>query len=783
MKEKMLNTPPQICIERVRWFTESYKQTEGQPPIIRKAKALKKLFENMPIDIEDEELIVGKTTSKVRGGVIYMELRNWVLDELDKLPLREQDRFAIEEEEKAFLREALQYWKGKCAYDMLRAHIPDSILRNITSRARNFLEAHVMPSVTGAYNIHAIHQYDKVLAIGLTGIKKEIDEEISKLDLRKIEDYEKYLFYEAAKISLDAVMTLASRYAELAKRKAAVEKNPQRKAELEKIALICSWVPANPARNFHEALQSIWLVHIGLRNEGCITIGFGRLDQYLYPFYRKDIEEGRITRDHAKELIAEFLIKLNDCASLRPTFIAQLSPGYPIWPNIDVGAIIPNEEDSINELSYLIVETDAELGLPGSEICIHVNDKTPDDFLMKVIECLKKCRGKFKFVGDETIIKRLIQMGVPLERATNFGIAGCALPAVHGCMVNNIAFVVNFLECLELALNNGVYRRTGEEVGLKTGDPRKFEKFEEVLEAFKKQVEHYLSQQVAIRNIEAKIISTFYPAPLSSSLLEDCIRRGKDMYSGGALFITEAIDIHALSNTADALAAIKKLVFEERRLTMDRLIDALDNNFENYEDVLYLINRCPKFGNDDDYVDSIFRELVTYAENLAMKFQPFMPANARCVAITLAGSSVYEGKLLGATPDGRKAAEPITDAGLSPHPGRNIMGPVATLRSVTKVDPVRFHGCVLNMKFNPNALNDEVKIRKFISMLKTYFKTGGFHVQFNIVDVATLREAQRNPQKYRDLLVRVATWTAFFVELAPEVQDNIIARSEFHEIV
>ncbi|MEM2431882.1 MAG: pyruvate formate lyase family protein [Candidatus Bathyarchaeia archaeon] len=778
MKEKVLRIP-QICIERVRWFTESYKETEGQPPIIRKARALKKLFENMPIDIEDEELLVGKTTSKTRGGLICMELRNWVLDELDKLPTREQDPFLITEEEKSFLREALHYWKGKCAYDMLISSIPESIIRNITSRRRNFLEAHVMPSVTGAYNIHAIHQYDKVLIKGINGIKKEIDQEIAKLDLRKIDDYEKYLFYEAAKISLDAIIILANRYSELARKKAATESDLKRKAELERIAEICSWVPANPARNFHEALQSIWLVHIGLRNEGCITIGFGRLDQYLYPFYKKDIEEKRITEEEARELIAEFLIKLNDCASLRPLSIAQLSPGYPIWPNIDIGG----GKDEINDLSYIIMEMDAELGLPGTEICIHVNEKTPDDFLRKAIECLKKCKGKFKFFGDETIINRLIQMGVPLERAKNFGIAGCASPAVCGCTVNNIAFVVDLLECLELALNNGAYRNTGEIVGPRTGDPRKFRSFEEVLEAFKKQVEYYLSLQVIVRNIEAKIIAAYFPTPLSSSLLEDCIKRGKDIYSGGALLMTEAIDVHSLSNTADALAAIKKLVFEEKIITMEELIDALDNNFKYYEHILHMINQCPKFGNDDDYVDSIMKELIDYVEALTKKYQPFMFANAKCVAISLAGAAAHIGRLLGATPDGRKAGEPTTEAGLSPHHGRNILGPVATLRSVIKVGPERLHGCVLNMKFNPNALKDEIKIKKFISMLKTYFKMGGFHVQFNIVDAATLREAQRNPQKYGDLLVRVATWTARFVELAPEVQNEIIARTEFHEIV
>jgi formate C-acetyltransferase len=777
---------PQICVEKVRWFTESYKETEGQPSIIRQARALKKLFENIPISIDDEELIVGKPTGRRgRATNINPEIRcEFILKELDTISTREADRFLISEEDKAFLKETIPYWKGKSARDIYLSSVPEHVKEYFMARPLNYLNSPAYTCVLGAYSTHAIPHFDKVIALGLSGIRKEIDDEMAKLDIKKLEDYEKYLFYEAAKISLDAVIILAKRYAELAKKMASGEANPERKAELEKIAEICSRVPENPARNFHEAIQAIWFVYVALKNEGHGPINFGRVDQYLYPLYKKDIEEGRLTKVEAKELIAQLMIKLNSHVRLRPIEFAGGQPGYQVWGGFILGGVTPKGEDAVNELSYLFLETVAEVKLAHDEEIIRVSEKNSDEWVKKAIEINIATGGKLKYAGDETVTKRLLRIGVPLERARDFGLVGCVAPSVHGCSFDLNSYGTGFMELLEFALNNGYHRFSGKKVGLETGDPRNFKSYEQVLNAFKKQVEHEIELQIIAKNIEWKVLNEHLPAPLLSVLLDDCIKRGKGVFAGGVLIATDALGLGGLADVADSLAAIKKRVFEEKKITMERLIDALDHNFEGYEDVWYLLKSAPKYGNDDDYVDLIYKELVDFFDELTVKYQPFMPANFKLVLNALASpGGEFRGRFLGPSPDGRKAGEPIADGGVCPHQGRNVMGPVATFRSVTKLDLSRYHGAVLNMRFNPNMLTNDLKMRKFIQMLRTYFESGGFHVQMNFITTDILRAAQKEPEKYRDLIVRVATWSAYFVELSKDVQNTLITRMEFQEII
>jgi len=752
-------------------MTIAYKESEGQPPIIRRALALKKVLENLPISIDDEELIVGKTTSKMRGIVILPELR-WDAFPEDMDP-------SLTEEEKAKIREIHQYWRGKSAYEMWLACVPPQVL-DIINKHQVVLTT---SAVTPDNKVHVAPDYEAVLTEGLNGIKKEIEEEMGKLDLTKPMDFEKYLFLKAANIAIDAVIHFANRYSELAKSMAAKETDAKRKAELEKIAEICSWVPANPPRSFHEALQSMWFIMIALRNEAMGTaISFGRADQLLYPFYKKDVEEGKITREEAKDLVAQLLIKANDATVATVNVAAAAESGFPSWWSITLGGITRDGKDAVNELSYLFIEAESEVAMAQEEIVIRLNKKNPDSFLVKALEIAKKLAGKFKFVSDETTIQQLVRDGIPLEDARDYIIVGCILPTVPGKSCDNVVSGINLALCLELALNNGISRLTGEQIGPKTGDPRKFKTYEEVWEAYKKQVEFVIPAIIIARNIDLKICSEYFPYPLLSALTRDCVKRGLHSFAGGALYACDAHGLIGIVNVADSLAAIKRIVFEEKKISMEELIEALDKNFEGYEHILYLLKKAPKFGNDDDYVDSIIQEVIDHASAVVRRYQGFANIKNTVAALT-ATLNIPLGKLVGALPDGRRAREPLAEGGLSPHQGRNVAGPVATLRSVSKLDLTKLRGAVLNMKFNPNALRDEEKIRKLCSMIRAYFESGGHHVQFNIISTETLRDAQRNPEKYRDLLVRVATYSAYFVELGREIQDDIIARMEFGDVV
>jgi formate C-acetyltransferase len=776
LREEVLFAAPEVCVESAYWWTESYKETESEPPIIRMAKALAKVLKEMTIHIGDGELIVGRVTTKVRGGFLSPEMgASWLLEEMDTLSTREWDRFApLTEEEKAKIREFIPYWKGKTLGEKWQAMIPESALRLCNKIA-----------TLGAGDGGSGHQapdFGIVLNKGLNGVRKRVDEELEKLDLAEIKDFEKYQFLRAVKITLEAVVSFAGRYAELARSLAEKEADVQRKAELEMIAETCDWVPAGPARSFYEALQSVWLTYIALLVEGR-NIAFGRTDQYLYPFYKKDIAEGRLTREEARELMALFYIKINGLVTVMGGATVKQGGGFPFWPNITLGGLNRNGEDAVNELSYLSLDAEQDVGLPAEEIIIRIHKNTPDAFLLKALETAKLLRGKLKFVGDETTIQQMLSDGKTVELARDYIITGCQTPTVGGYSHDIPGGNFNLPLMLELALNNGVSRLTGEQMGPQTGDPRKFKSYDEVWNAYKKQVETLLPVLLLFQNVNKQVTAEFAPLPFRSALFHGCIEKGIDVTNGGtAPYLTRAVALGGIPNVGDALAAIKKAVFEDKKITMARLIDALDKNFEGEEEILHILKNCPKFGNDDDYVDEIVNDVLVQSRNEATKYKATHGVITNIAAGFMA-ANIVAGSMVGASPDGRKAGEPLSDAGISPYQGRNVSGPIATMRSATKLDLVKVtNGAALNMKFNPDALKDESKMRKFATLIRTYFETGGGLVQFNIVGTDTLRDAQKYPEKYRDLLVRVATYSARFVELHPDVQNDIIARTEFQEV-
>jgi len=780
LREGALGTP-ELCIERAYLMTESYKETENEPHLIRRAKALEKILKEMTIHIEDGELIVGRATSTRRGGPLTPEINwDWCQEQMDTIST-DWDEFApVAEEEKAKMKEILTYWKGKSLYDRLRALVPENVLRLHYKT--------ILPAGSSISNMHlGTHNspdYQMLLIKGLNGIKKEVDEELTKLNLAEIKDFRKPQFLNAVNITLEAAGSFAKRYAGLARSLAQKETDVRRKAELERIAQTCDWVPANPARSFYEALQSVWFTYIVLMIEGWGPgRSFGRPDQYLYPFYKKDIEGGRITKEEARELIALFCIKVNELA-MRFSFVTvRTAAGLNMLSNIILGGLTKDGREAVNELSYLFLDAEEDIRMHAEEFVIRVHKNTPDAFLMKACEVAKLLRGKLKFVSDETAIQQLLSDGKPLEYARDYIVSGCVLPAVPGYSFDIIGGPLSLPLMLELALNNGASRLTSEQIGPKTGDPREFKSYNEVWDAYKKQVEALIPVAILVRNVDRELFAEFAPTPFQSSLFHGCIEKGLDITNGGtAPYITDGISAVGAPNVGDSLAAIKKAVFEDRKITMDRLIDALDKNFEGEEEILHILKSAPKFGNDDDYVDSIVNEVLINICDEVVRYRGFAGSIFNVTAYIAAGN-IQMGSLVGALPDGRRACEPLAEGGVSPYQGRNVSGPTATMRSVTKLDLVRLTGgSALNMRFSPDTLKDEAKMRKFVSLIRTYCETGGYHVQFNIIDSDTLRDAQRYPEKYKDLLVRVATYSAYFVQLGPEVQNDIIARTEFQQV-
>jgi pyruvate formate-lyase/glycerol dehydratase family glycyl radical enzyme len=780
LREEMLCTP-ELCNERGYLITESYKETESEPPIIRRAKALAKILAEMSIHIKDGELIVGTATSKRRGGTLTPEVHwDWYLEEMETISTREWDRFApLTEEEKAKMKEFLPYWKGKSLYEKWRSIVPES---NLKFQFKTWL-----PASSPISNMHLAHTcpgYEKVLTKGLNGIKKQVDKQLSKLNLTEMEDFKKFQFFKAVNITLEAAIGFAKRYAELARIMAENESDMQRKAELAGIAAICDWVPANPARSFYEALQSIWLTYIVLMIEGWGPgMGFGRADQYLYPFYKKDVEEGRITREAARELLALFFVKLNGLTTPFSDAYVRSQPGFAMLSNITLGGVTKEGKDGVNELSYLFLDAEKDVGLSIEEIVIRVHQNSPEAFLIKACEVAKLLRGKLKFVSDQTTIQQFLNDGKPVEYARDYAVTGCFLPVIPARSHDYAGDFLNLPLILELALNDGASRLTGEQLGPKTGDPRRFKSYDQVWEAYRKQVETQLHHLIPARIAYAKVFAEFCQYPFLSSLYDGCVEKGIDFASGGtAPYNTYAIWASGAPNVGDSLAAIKKVVFEDKKITMARLIDALDKNFEGEEEILHVLKGAPKFGNDNDYVDSIVNAVLTHAANQTAKYTSTVGAKSNLAAGTTT-ANLPLGYMVGALPDGRKAGEPLSEGGISPYQGRNVSGPTATMKSVTKLDNLKLTGgSVLNMRFNPDVLKDEPKIRKFAHLIRTFCETGGYLVQFNVVSSDMLRDAQKHPENYRDLLVRVATYSAYFVDLPPELQSDLIARMEFQEV-
>ena len=769
---------PEVCIERGVLVTESYKETEGREAVYRQAKAFENVLGNISVAIDNDELIVGKLTSKDRGGLMQPEIFcQFLEDQMDELSTRPYDTFEpISKENQAVIREILQYWKTRELAALWTEKIPPEKLNYLSWG----FAGGVVSSLNSYYLTHTCVDFEKVLRNGLLGIKREVEHEISSLNLADPDDFNKLQFLNASLISLDAVINFANRYSKLAAEMAKKCNDQERKAELEMISAVCAKVPANPATTFFEAIQSISFIWCAIDLEGQGNgLGLGRLDQLLYPFYKLDKETGKITYEEAKMLVSMLFVKVNEVLNVSNRMTAIYFTGFPQTINVIIGGVTADGKDAVNEMSYICLDADEAVALTQNDTVVRISEKTPDEFVVRAVEVAKALRGKVKFMSDEMCIKQLLSDGRNIRDAREYCITGCNNPTIPGKTFDTPGGNINMPIFLELALNNGKRRLDGKLVGVETGDPCEFKSYEDVFDAYKKQVEAFMPIVIMYRNSDRMMYAQYRPTPFQSMLFDGPLKSGKDMANGGVKQSRLGMALSGTPNVGDSLAAIKKVVFEDKKITMGDLVKALDNNFEGYEKVHKLLSDAPKYGNDIDYVDNIVNDVLMHGVDCVtnMKGACGLKFNVSAAAVT---ANIRFGQVVGALPDGRKAGLPVSEGGISPYQGRNVSGPVATYKSVAKIDHARLtNGSVFNMRFTPSAFKDESSMRKFVYMMRTYLESGGFFVQYNIVDTDTLRAAQKEPEKYRDLLVRVATYSAYFVELGPDLQNDIINRIEF----
>jgi len=759
---------PKLRVERALIVTQAHKESEAEPMIIRRAKAFHELANKMPITIEDWQLIVGSPSAEPFTVSPHPEAC-WrtILERLDEFSTREGDKYQVSVEDKQTLREVLPWWRGKSIEDVALTMLPDKV--------REAYEAGLIDSgyfAQGSGNFSA--DYKKVLSRGFSSVMKEIEGKISGLDLADPQDYDKWLFYKASLICCDAAIDYAKRYAELASRQGESETRGERKRELLLIAQNCERVPEYPARNFFEALQAFWFIHVLLHFEvtGGAGIVAGRLDQLLYP-YAKDVSESDINR-----WLENLWINYNQIMLFLPGRTAYIWAGHPISEQPTIAGLDENGQDASNQLTEIMLEVEKEVRLPQPDIAVMYHDKISKTVLDKACETLPVSM-KPKFFNYDIAVKQALERGVMEEDLKDLVTIGCVTTAPQGKTWgnNNMAFL-SLSKALELALNNGTDPLSGKKIGVGSGAPGKFETFDEMMDAFKRQLEHAIRMAAIMANVLEKVHTDLNPQPFASVLIDGCLEKGVPPWKGGARYNILGVTAVGLANTADSLAALKKLVFEDKVIHMAELLEGLDHNFEGKWERLRqrLIHDAPKFGNDEDYVDKIVADVAAFYCRELRKCR--CSRGSYCPSIYSVSAHLGLGKYVGALPDGRNAQQPLAD-GMSPSQGMCFKGATAVINSVTKIDHTgASDGTLLNMKFSAATLKNPLTREKFIHLLETYMRLGGYHVQFNIIDTGKLRDAQAHPDKYPDVLVRVAAYVAQFRQLPKELQDDIIARSE-----
>ena len=821
LKENLFKKMPVIEADRAVLLTESYKQTEGLPIVERRAKAFRHICENIPIIIRDEELVVGSATIAPRGCQVFPEYSyEWLESEFDTVATRKADPFYISEETKDTLRKVYPYWKGKTSSDLASAYMADET--KIAMAHSIFTPGNYFYNGVG----HITVLYDKVIEKGFSGIIQEAKAELEKCDVSDADYAKKTSFLNSAIESMEAAITYANRYSKLAYDMAQKEVNGARKKELLQISENCKNVPENGAKTFYEACQSFWFVQMLIQMEGSgHSISPGRFDQYMYPYYKKDIDGGNITNEFAQELIDCIWVKLNDLNKVRDAASAEGFAGYSLFQNLIAGGQTIDGLDATNELSFMCIYASMHVLLPQPSFSIRVWNGSPLEFLIKAAELTRTGVGLPAYYNDEIIIPALLNRGLTMEEARDYNIIGCVEPQKAGKTDGwHDAAFFNMCRVLELTFNNGMDK--GELVGIKTGDISDFKTFDEFYDAYKKQMNYQIKLLVNADNSIDVAHSVRCPLPFLSSMVDDCFKRGKTVQEGGAVYNFTGPQGFGIANMADSLYAIKKLVFEQKKLTLAEFKEALDNNYgrtsenidaekltteivkqiassgkevnekvveevykeiakynvdsskkEKYDALLEMIDSLPKFGNDIDDVDAFARDVAyTYTKPLEKYKNP--RGGMFQAGLYPVSANVPLGATTGATPDGRLAGKPVAD-GVSPSSGKDVNGPTASANSVARLDHfIASNGTLFNMKFHPSALEGRTGLENFVALIRAYFDQKGMHMQFNVVSRETLKDAQAHPENYKTLVVRVAGYSALFTTLSKSLQDDIINRTE-----
>ncbi len=819
--EELYRKMPEIESDRAVLITESYKQTENLPIVKRRALAFEHILNNIPITIRDGELIVGSATKAPRSCQVFPEYSyQWLEDEFETVETREADPFHISEENKAILKKVYPYWKNKTNYDLAMSFMaPEAIAA---------MEHNIFTPGNYLYNGigHVTVDYAKVMRIGYKGMIKEAQDELDRCNVYDADYSTKHIFLESVIISCTAAINYARRYADLAYEMAQKCSDPVRKKELLVIANNCANVPENPARNFYEACQTFWFIQMLLQIESSgHSISAGRFDQYMYPYYKADKDKGLITREFAQELMDCIWVKFNDLNKVRDEASAKGFAGYSLFQNLTAGGQTVDGLDATNDLSFMCIQASMHTKLPAPSFSVRIWNGTPNEFLIKCAELTRTGIGLPAYYNDEVIIPSLMSRGIPLDDAREYGIIGCVEPQTpHKTDGWHDAAFFNMCRPLELVFSNGMDK--GVQIGPKTGNVEDMKTFDEFYSAYKTQTKYMIGLMVNADNAIDVAHSIRVPLPFQSCMVEDCIKRGKTMQEGGAIYNFTGPQGFGIANMTDALWAVKTLIFEQKKISMAEMKDALIHNFgqgldgeaaknatkevvanitaagknvteaqvaqickmflsgeqdsakrKRYEEILAMINDIEKYGNDDEDIDLFARDVAyTYTKELQKYTNP--RGGTYQAGLYPVSANVPLGAQTGATPDGRLAYTPIAD-GVGPRQGIDKFGPTAAANSVAKLDhAIASNGTLYNQKFHPSALSGMEGLQKFAAYIRAFFDQKGMHMQFNVVSKETLLDAQAHPENYKSLVVRVAGYSALFTTLSRSLQDDIINRTE-----
>lgn len=772
LKEKMLSDSRFASIEQARIITRVYQENENLSIAKKRALSLKAALEELEIAVEKEELIVGNRTKGVRYGVVFPESGcSWVNKEFETLPTRPQDQFLVREEDIKEFRESIYpYWQGKSMEDVIRNEYGDeinAIAKVVKINQKDHAQGHICPNT------------ELWLKIGPNGLMNK-----AKDKLETCNDNQKE-FYECTILVLEGVCTFMKRYHDYIVNMIP-DVEDEYKASLQVVADNCLNLSMRPAENFHEALQSLWFLFVVLHMESnASSFSPGRMDQYLYPYYQKDIESQLMTEQEALELLECLWLKFNQIVYLRNQHSAKYFAGFPIGFNIAIGGLDENCNDIYNDLSLMCLKAQYHIGLPQPNLSVRLNKNSSHELMQEAIKVVAQGSGMPQFFNDEAIVQTMIDdLNIEKKDALNYAIVGCVELTTHG---NNLgwsdAAMFNLNKALELTLNNGKCLLTGEQIGLDLGNMKTFDTFEKLEEAFKIQIDHFIERMMKAEVVVEKAHQNCLPSAFLSTVIDSCLEKGLDVTKGGAKYNLSGIQMIQVANLADSLAAIKKLVYEEKKISQEELYEALKNDFDGYEITqTMLLNKAPKYGNDVKWVDDLGAKWANYFRERMKDYTNYRGGPYHTGMYTVS-AHVPMGENVGASADGRNALTPLADGGMSAVYGRDMSGPTAVLKSVSRLNnSLTTNGGLLNMKFLPEFFKTETGMNKFEMFLRAFVDLEVPHIQFNVVRKEDLMDAKLHPEKHKSLTVRVAGYTAYFVELAGKLQDEIIERTTYEDI-